>query len=65
MTDEILRLYKMTDMVVIRQVPRFQGRTDPMGIRAMPWGPPPKGALQTLKTTLIGKYLQQKGLKLY
>ena len=24
-----------------------QGRTDPMGIRAMPWGPPPKGAHQT------------------
>ena len=26
-----------------------QGRTDPMGIRAMPWGPPPKGANQTFK----------------
>ena len=25
----------------------LQGRTDPMGIRAMPWGPPPKGAHQT------------------
>ena len=26
-----------------------QGRTDPMGIRAMPWGPPPNGAHQTSK----------------
>ena len=26
-----------------------QGRTDPMGIRAMPWGPPPKGAHQISK----------------
>ena len=26
-----------------------QGRTDPMDIRAMPWGPPPKGAHQTFK----------------
>ena len=26
-----------------------QGRTDPMGIRTMPWGPPPKGARQTSK----------------
>ena len=24
-----------------------QWRTDPMGIRAMPWGPPPKAAHQT------------------
>ena len=26
-----------------------QGQTDPMGVRAMPWGPPPKGAPQTFK----------------
>ena len=26
-----------------------QGRTDPMGIRAMPWDPPPKGAHQICK----------------
>ena len=25
------------------------GWTDPMGIRAMPWGPPPKGAHQIFK----------------
>ena len=30
-------------------VGHLQGRTDPMGIRAMPWGPPPKGAHQTSK----------------
>ena len=27
----------------------MQGRTDPMGIRAMPWGPPPREAPQTSK----------------
>ena len=27
----------------------LQGRTDPMGIRAMQWGPPPKGAHHTSK----------------
>ena len=26
------------------------GRTDPTGIREMPWGPPPKGAQQNSKT---------------
>ena len=26
-----------------------QGWTDPMGIRAMPWGQPPKGAHKTFK----------------
>ena len=26
-----------------------KGRTDPMGIGAMPWGPPPKGVHQTSK----------------
>ena len=26
-----------------------QGWTDPTGIRAMPWGPPPKGSHQTSK----------------
>ena len=26
-----------------------QGRTDPMGVRALPWGPSPKGAHQTSK----------------
>ena len=26
-----------------------QGRTDPMGIRAMQWGPSPKGAHETSK----------------
>ena len=35
-----------------------QGRTDPMGIRAMPWGPPPKGAHQTSKNNAF----QQKSV---
>ena len=36
----------------------LQGRTDPMGIRAMPWGPPPKGARQTSKNNVY----QQKSV---
>ena len=35
-----------------------QGRTDPMGIRAMPWGPQPKGGPPNFhKTTPINKNL--------
>ena len=42
----------------------LQGRTDPMGIRAMPWGPPPKGAHQTSKNNANNKNLRQKWLNL-
>ena len=35
------------------------GRTDPVGIRAMPWGPPPYGAHQTSKNNAN----QQKSVK--
>ena len=33
--------------IAIQWMPSYQGWTDPMGIRAMPLGPPPKGAHQT------------------
>ena len=39
-----------------------QGRTDPMGIRAMPWGPPPKGTHHTFKKNANEiKCLRKKG----
>ena len=37
-----------------------QGRTDPMGIRAMPWGPPQKGAHQTFKNNANQQKLEAK-----